>query len=71
MPAAGYARAQGADDRLTHARAHPGSPRGVVTVSVGVASVVPGDGETVDQLVRSADDALYAANSGGRNRTAG
>lgn len=38
-----------------------------VTASVGVASL-PSDGENVGDLVRAADEALYRAKRGGRNR---
>lgn len=48
--------------------AHPSSPEGRVTVSIGVASVVPAGGAAVEQLVRTADRALYAAKKAGRNR---
>ncbi len=40
---------------------------GTVTISVGVATC-PEDGQTEDDLVRVADERLYAAKSGGRNR---
>jgi diguanylate cyclase (GGDEF)-like protein len=39
----------------------------VVTVSIGLA-VAPGDGRTVQALVRAADEALYRAKEQGRNR---
>ena len=49
--------------------AHSGSPFGVVTVSMGVVSEVPG-AETSARLLRKADEALYRAKSDGRNRVA-
>jgi diguanylate cyclase (GGDEF)-like protein len=44
---------------------NPGSPRGFVSVSVGVASL-PGSLRAED-LLRAADEALYAAKAAGRN----
>jgi len=41
---------------------------GVVTVSAGVATVVPDGGTSRKALVKAADQALYRAKSGGRNR---
>jgi predicted signal transduction protein with EAL and GGDEF domain len=40
------------------------------TVSVGVVSY-PLDGQTVDELMISADQAMYASKRAGRNRVAG
>jgi diguanylate cyclase (GGDEF)-like protein len=39
-----------------------------VTVSVGVATVAPGGGRTLDELIAAADQALYRAKADGRNR---
>ncbi len=39
-----------------------------VTVSVGVAAVVPEPGMSVERLLSAADSALYAAKAAGRNR---
>jgi len=47
---------------------HPASPLGIVTASFGVATFHPRDGGTAQELVASADEALYAAKKAGRNR---
>jgi two-component system chemotaxis response regulator CheY len=44
-----------------------GSGLSGVTLSAGIASFVPGRDVTSEQLLREADEALYAAKSGGRN----
>lgn len=41
---------------------------GVVTISIGTASVVPGDEYSCDELIEAADRALYRAKDNGRNR---
>jgi len=49
--------------------AHSARPNGVVTVSIGVASSIPVRGMNLPgELVETADQALYAAKSAGRNR---
>jgi diguanylate cyclase (GGDEF)-like protein len=48
---------------ITHAEA----PRGLVTISVGVASLVPESQQSAAELVEAADCALYDAKRRGRN----
>ena len=48
---------------------HVHGPAGIVTVSVGAATMVPSPGTTMASLLADADQALYAAKSAGRNQT--
>jgi diguanylate cyclase (GGDEF)-like protein len=52
-----------------HGLPHPHSPAGVLTVSIGLASMQPQPGDDVLSLVAAADAALYQAKGSGRNRT--
>jgi GGDEF domain-containing protein len=47
------------------------APRGIVTVSIGVAAVDPSVDHSVEDLVKAADMQLYEAKRQGRNRVAG
>jgi len=47
---------------------HGGSPFGRVTLSIGVAQQVPEPNKTPQEMLRRADDALYAAKQAGRNK---
>lgn len=47
---------------------HPTAPSGHVTLCAGVAATVAGPGGTPEQLVATADQALYHAKATGRNR---
>jgi diguanylate cyclase (GGDEF)-like protein len=53
-----------------HGIAFAGSPFGVVTISIGVATTRPVEGAAPGDLVESADRALYLAKEQGRNRCA-
>ena len=48
---------------------HADAPLGVVTVSIGLAAVRPDRETSAQTLLRMADEALYRAKAGGRNRT--
>jgi diguanylate cyclase (GGDEF)-like protein len=53
------------------ALAHPASPLApYVTISVGVAALVPSAKASAEQLVAAADRAMYDAKAGGRDRVA-
>jgi diguanylate cyclase (GGDEF)-like protein len=46
---------------------HAGAPLGFLSISVGVASVVPGEGDSPQDLTEAADTCLYEAKQRGRN----
>jgi diguanylate cyclase (GGDEF)-like protein len=47
---------------------HKNSPFGMVTATIGIATVRPSSGSGPQRVIRLADDALYSAKRGGRNR---
>jgi len=47
---------------------HPEAAAGIVTVSIGVAAVIPASETLPATLIAAADGALYAAKRNGRNR---
>ncbi len=47
---------------------HPTTPQGMVTISVGVAAMVPRVGLSAELLIAAADAALYRAKQAGKNR---
>ena len=49
---------------------HPGAPGGFVTMSMGVACLLPGEDDSPEDLIARADAALYDAKRSGRNRVA-
>lgn len=75
LPDAGIAQATATAERLLDAvrqleLAHLGSAHGVVTVSIGQATVVPSADARSIELLAAADQALYRAKAAGRNRVA-
>ncbi len=42
-----------------------------VTISLGVASIIPTNNDTISELISKSDSALYAAKESGRNRVCG
>jgi diguanylate cyclase (GGDEF)-like protein len=50
---------------------HEGAPRGIVTVSVGVAAILASERTNSDLLIAAADAALYRAKRHGRNQVQG
>lgn len=50
------------------ALSHPSTPSGLVTTSVGVASMLPRAGFSAEVLIAAADAALYRAKAAGKNR---
>ena len=72
LPSADTAAALQVAERLQRALRelklpHPTLPGGTVTVSLGVASVLPTQDGTACELVRRADAAMYAAKQAGRD----
>jgi diguanylate cyclase (GGDEF)-like protein len=55
-------------DLQQQGRRHTASPFGVLTATIGVAVMAPGDEPTPATLVRHADEALYDGKQLGRNR---
>jgi diguanylate cyclase (GGDEF)-like protein len=66
LPVAERARAAVAALKLPH----EGADSGIVTISIGIAATGP-SAETTEQLIASADAALYEAKRSGRNRVVG
>jgi len=46
---------------------HPGSSHDVVTISVGIASIIPTTDGDSESIIKAADEALYYAKAAGRN----
>ena len=73
MPGLNLEQAVEQGERIRHAvesanLSHPATPQGVVTISVGVAAMVPRAGFSAELLIAAADAALYRAKAGGKNR---
>jgi diguanylate cyclase (GGDEF)-like protein len=64
-----------AAERVRHAveglaEPHAASSRGIVTISIGVAAILPTPYDLAEDLLRQADEHLYEAKRAGRNRVA-
>jgi diguanylate cyclase (GGDEF)-like protein len=73
LPGAGIEAAVAVAERLRHAVAalriiNAETPSGYLTISVGVAALDPGPGQSPPDLVAAADAALYGAKRQGRDR---
>jgi diguanylate cyclase (GGDEF)-like protein len=55
-------------DRIEELGRENGEIKTLVTVSLGVASVIPDDKISTKELIGAADRALYKAKEGGRNK---
>jgi diguanylate cyclase (GGDEF)-like protein len=74
LPSTPLAGAQEVAERLCKLvrqlhRRHEDSPTQGITVSIGAASIVPTHDRMPDELIASADGALYEAKRKGRNRS--
>lgn len=75
LPGASTQQAQRIAERLRKsveelAITHADSEFGRVTISIGVATTVDSGASSIEDFVRAADEALYAAKAWGRNRVA-
>ena len=73
LPAASATAARAIADRISATILdlkipHRQSPFGIVTASMGIATVRPSNGGSPNGLIHLADNALYAAKQGGRSR---
>ncbi len=48
---------------------HAGNPMGIVTISLGVYTCLPGECLSMETVVEQADTAVYSAKHQGRNKT--
>ena len=72
LPGIGLEDAARIAERIRHAVeelliAHAGAPWGFVSISVGVASIMPKESDSPQELTEAADACLYEAKQGGRN----
>lgn len=75
LPGAGQAGAGQVADRMRRAVAglnilHPGGSSGRLTISIGMATIIPSEQDRIEQLIANADAGLYRAKREGGNRCA-